>query len=122
MLHISIYSISRFTVTILIYNPLCPYLSSLSMILRAVTISVGSLLTDIRVLCIITHSCLPSCSDKLITSRKYFSRVCRQKKPRIPLLFWFHALNFTSFFTLYLISKNTVTHIYLELNGARAII
>lgn len=78
--YIYIYSISRFTVTILIYNPLCPYLSSLSMILRAVTISVGSLLTDIRVLCIITHSCLPSCSDKLITSRKYFSRVCRQKK------------------------------------------
>ena len=58
--------------------PLCPYLSSLSMILRAVTMRVGSLLTDIRVLCIITHNCLPNWSDNLITSRKYFSKVYHQ--------------------------------------------
>lgn len=83
------------------------------MILSAVTISVGSLLTDISVLCIITHNCLPSCSDKLITSRKYFSRVCRQKKTRIPLLCWLHVLNFTSIFTLYLISKKySLTYLF----------
>jgi hypothetical protein len=51
------------------------HLSSLSIIRKAVTMSVGSLRTELSALCIITHICFPKDSDNCTTSLKYFSKV-----------------------------------------------